>query len=472
MLYDGINLDEGSEIFNTTVASGSINFPMSPNVGELFFKIAPAKDQGLYIHDGIRWNKLSTNDSISIPNGTEFPLFPSIGDVFYLDSNDSNESLYFWNGTTWIQTGGACEHDYSGPEFPNESEIGQLFYLTSGEVGAYIKTENGWVKLMLQNEIGCGCGGQISTSFKFYRFKATNSNNQTFSGLDLDGKLLSFTNDSILIFANGAAMQPSIDFTSDVNSSSITFDIPRDIDDEISISVFNNFTNEPISPRPSNNINIDSVNSIKVLNEATSQYFISSDDLSFLRVISPTHLLFAPPSQLNISPGSIIDIEQSSLNGLTFVQTAGAKIFSPASLKTNKQYARVRICAIDEHNWAISGDLETSDFALFEFNGQETAEITPSYSNMFLRVELGNNSSFLESRNILISTENNEKISVGTKIEIQNATASKLILVGGDGVYFETGSTTTITPVRHEITTLRKVSPNNWVIYGNLSIQQ
>lgn len=52
MLVDGIQLIEGSDIANLTVASGT-SFPASPATGELFYKTTATA--GLYVYDGSGW---------------------------------------------------------------------------------------------------------------------------------------------------------------------------------------------------------------------------------------------------------------------------------------------------------------------------------------------------------------------------------------------------------------------------------
>ena len=61
MLIDGLNLIEGSEITNLTVASGT-SFPMSPSQGELFFRSDLGK---LHIFDGVTWQASDTADVLA-----------------------------------------------------------------------------------------------------------------------------------------------------------------------------------------------------------------------------------------------------------------------------------------------------------------------------------------------------------------------------------------------------------------------
>lgn len=56
MLVDGLNMAEYSSAKNLTVDSGD-TFPISPNVGELFFK---SPESTLYSHDGTDWKALLT----------------------------------------------------------------------------------------------------------------------------------------------------------------------------------------------------------------------------------------------------------------------------------------------------------------------------------------------------------------------------------------------------------------------------
>ena len=357
MLYDGINLDEGTEIRNTTVASGSIDFPDRPNVGELFFKIAPAVDRGLYIHDGVKWNKLALNSEITIPNGPTFPLTPSVGDIFYLDSNYTTESLYFWNGTTWVNTtnpggpGTMPTPPTSGDTFPTISVIGQTFYLTDEPGGFYVKTPTGWERINPEKEIIAS-----TATFVSYQFKAV-SQQKIFSGADISGKILSFTNTSILVFANGASLQYGADYTLTSGAAAeVTLSHPRDIDDEINIIVF-------------------SVPSASVAS-----------------------------ANLNLS--------------------------------------------------------------LFEF-ASNSGEIQTAWANRFIRLEAGTaiGQPFLQ---LILPTITSNNIAIGSKIEIQNATGIRVDFIAGDSVYFETATTTSTTTSKFGVTTLLKVTPNNWSIYGNL----
>lgn len=62
MRFDGIKLLEGSDIQNLVVDSGE-NFPLTPDVGELFYKNSNT-DEGLYIFDGSTWVKIADSNTI------------------------------------------------------------------------------------------------------------------------------------------------------------------------------------------------------------------------------------------------------------------------------------------------------------------------------------------------------------------------------------------------------------------------
>lgn len=62
MRIDGIQLQEGSNISNLTVASGT-SFPSSPSLGELFFR---SDTELLYVYNGSTWVDTISNDAITL----------------------------------------------------------------------------------------------------------------------------------------------------------------------------------------------------------------------------------------------------------------------------------------------------------------------------------------------------------------------------------------------------------------------
>lgn len=65
MLYDGIDLAEGSDIRNLTVDAGN-TFPSTPNTGEMFFRSDLSL---LYVYNGTTWVETGLAESISGPTG-------------------------------------------------------------------------------------------------------------------------------------------------------------------------------------------------------------------------------------------------------------------------------------------------------------------------------------------------------------------------------------------------------------------
>lgn len=73
MYFDGINIVEGSNIVNLTIASGA-DFPDEPSLGELFFKTSV----GLFVYDGTDWNQVKdSSSSVDIIAGTGLSLVGS-----------------------------------------------------------------------------------------------------------------------------------------------------------------------------------------------------------------------------------------------------------------------------------------------------------------------------------------------------------------------------------------------------------
>ena len=102
MRHFGIQLTEGSNVENLTVASGTA-FPSNPNEGELFFRSDTAvTDKGLYLYVGGNWDRIASTDSLTMPTGASLPATANEGDAFYRNSNDANEGLYVYNGSSWV----------------------------------------------------------------------------------------------------------------------------------------------------------------------------------------------------------------------------------------------------------------------------------------------------------------------------------------------------------------------------------
>lgn len=93
MLFDGINLAEGSSIINATVASGS-SFPSNPNSGELFFK---SDEQVLYVYDSTQWTQVGSGagggGTFSVTGDVTGTLQNSAG-VLTLETVNANNGSY------------------------------------------------------------------------------------------------------------------------------------------------------------------------------------------------------------------------------------------------------------------------------------------------------------------------------------------------------------------------------------------
>lgn len=107
MRIDSIQLTEGSNISNLTVASGT-SFPASPNSAELFFRTdSNITVRGMYVYINGSWDRLASSDALTAPSGTSFPSAATAGDLFYLNSNDSTEGLYAYDGASWNVASGS-----------------------------------------------------------------------------------------------------------------------------------------------------------------------------------------------------------------------------------------------------------------------------------------------------------------------------------------------------------------------------
>ena len=97
MLIDGQKLVEGSQATNLVVASGN-EFPSSPNLGELFYKI----DFGLFFYNGATWTEVNTltNGKIAASN------LPSIAitDTFVVESEAAMLALIAETGDVAVRT--------------------------------------------------------------------------------------------------------------------------------------------------------------------------------------------------------------------------------------------------------------------------------------------------------------------------------------------------------------------------------
>lgn len=66
MLYDGVQLIEGSQFTNLTVASGT-SFPSNPSLGELFYR---SDNDALHVYNGSAWDEVGSGGGGGTPGGS------------------------------------------------------------------------------------------------------------------------------------------------------------------------------------------------------------------------------------------------------------------------------------------------------------------------------------------------------------------------------------------------------------------
>lgn len=89
MYFDGINLTEGSEITNITVATGT-DFPGDPSLGELFYKTSGSV--GLYVYNGGSWEQIAeASAALNLTAGTGLTL---AGDEISLSTGVATPGTY------------------------------------------------------------------------------------------------------------------------------------------------------------------------------------------------------------------------------------------------------------------------------------------------------------------------------------------------------------------------------------------
>ncbi len=116
MKFHGIQLEQGSNVANLTVASGTA-FPDTPHEGEMFFRSdTDVRVKGLYMYSGGNWDRVASTDTLTVPNGLTLPSLANEGDLFYFNSGDITEGLYIYKAETWINltAGSAPAYNITG----------------------------------------------------------------------------------------------------------------------------------------------------------------------------------------------------------------------------------------------------------------------------------------------------------------------------------------------------------------------
>ena len=136
-VYGNVNLSEGSEFKNLTVARGPA-FPSSPNSGEIFYHDV----LGLTFHGGTKWNAISTdvhvfNDSYSTETSGSIivKIIPSVN---------------FKTSSTQLYIGGVRQK--LGVDYQEKDGYLQLNYeLSVGEVASGINIVLDFIKSNIPN---------------------------------------------------------------------------------------------------------------------------------------------------------------------------------------------------------------------------------------------------------------------------------------------------------------------------------
>ena len=91
MLYDGIQLAEGSSVANMTIDSGT-TFPVNADAGELFYRTDENK---AYIFNGVKWKLLRVESGANLPSNAD------LGDLFF---KTDDQVLYVYKTIGWSNT--------------------------------------------------------------------------------------------------------------------------------------------------------------------------------------------------------------------------------------------------------------------------------------------------------------------------------------------------------------------------------
>ncbi len=134
MLFDGIKLNEGSELRNATIASGAI-FPDEPSIGELFYRTT---DSTLYVYNGASWTQTGAGSASSIYDiGFSIEGKPSANTTifsFAVPRAFSIPSSFF--GSQALAVTAAAESSVFTIS-KNASSIGTLTFATGSAIGSF-----------------------------------------------------------------------------------------------------------------------------------------------------------------------------------------------------------------------------------------------------------------------------------------------------------------------------------------------
>lgn len=179
MLFDTINISEGSEILNATIASGS-TYPSNPSIGELFFR-SDDPNEGLYVYDGAAWMLVGQGGTVNLDGLNVKPavrvattgnitrageqtidgVVLVAGDRILVknQSTASQNGIYVVSAGTWSRAS-----DFDGSP-ANEVKSGDFVFVTEGTVNG----DTGWV-LTTNGTITIG-----TTALTFSQFTGANA---------------------------------------------------------------------------------------------------------------------------------------------------------------------------------------------------------------------------------------------------------------------------------------------------------
>lgn len=179
MLFDSINLKEGSQINNATIDSGT-SFPSSPSIAELFFR-TDNPNEGLYVYDGTVWSLVGQGGTVDLDglnvkaaaraatttnitlSGLQtidgVALFNGDRVLVKNQSTASQNGIYEASSSSWVRTS-----DFDGSP-ATEVKAGDFVFVTEGTT----QGDTGWV-LTTNGTITIG-----TTALTFSQFTGTNA---------------------------------------------------------------------------------------------------------------------------------------------------------------------------------------------------------------------------------------------------------------------------------------------------------
>lgn len=179
MLFDSINLKEGSQINNATIDSGT-SFPSSPSIAELFFR-TDNPNEGLYVYDGTVWSLVGQGGTVDLDglnvkaaaraatttnitlSGLQtidgVALFNGDRVLVKNQSTASQNGIYQASSSSWVRTS-----DFDGSP-ATEVKAGDFVFVTEGTT----QGDTGWV-LTTNGTITIG-----TTALTFSQFTGANA---------------------------------------------------------------------------------------------------------------------------------------------------------------------------------------------------------------------------------------------------------------------------------------------------------